>query len=84
MRFAAVRLRAKGTRINDAAACRALGTLASQLRALAGQEVADTEAVRASLARIGAFMGCGAQTAPGCRRPAMPREHLREAPPERG
>ncbi len=45
---------------HDAAACRALVTLTNQLRALTGKRVPDTEAVRTSLGRIRAFMGCGA------------------------
>jgi len=45
---------------DDAAACRALTALGNQLRALGGKKVPDTAAVRASLERIGAFMGCGA------------------------
>jgi len=44
----------------DAAACRALEALSSQLRALTGKKVPDRAAVRASLENIRAFMGCGA------------------------
>ena len=45
---------------NDRGACKALGTLTSQLRALSGKKVPNTAAVRDSLARIREFMGCGA------------------------